>query len=339
MVCIADKCNCVKNTVFPVFNDPLSNCHSVTPFCSGLCHYITIVTDFRGLKSTLWEGGVRGAGFIWSPLLRHSHYTSHHLMHITDWLPTLMHAAAADSSLPQNLDGVDQWDVLSDNLKSRRSEILHNISPGVNDAALRVGDMKLVSASYGGTRDCDGWYPTDDYARNPCKRGTVVDKPSLQAFYQSDTDYNVSMTIVRDANLPDTFHFINNNRPKFTNSKLRPSYLSEPAPSQHSDLINILEEIGRKPLYPEEPFSVKCGPRPENASTNCKPWLKPCLYNVTADPCEYENLASSLPHVVTALQKRVGFYKHHSVHPLNKPVDDAGLPYHHHGYWVPWERL
>ena len=146
------------------------------------------------------------------------------------------------------------------------------------------------------------------------------------------------MTIVRDANLPDTFHFINNSRPKFTNTKLRPSYLSEPAPSQHSDLINILEEIGRKPLYREEPFSVKCGPRPENASTNCKPWLQPCLYNVTADPCEYENLASSLPHVVTALQKRVEFYKHHSVHPLNKPVDDAGLPYHHHGYWVPWRK-
>ena len=40
--------------------------------------------------------------------------------------------------------------------------------------------------------------------------------------------------------------------------------------------------------------------------------------------------------MVTALQKRVEFYKDHAVPPLNKPVDDAGLPYHHNGYWVPW---
>jgi len=284
---------------------------------------------------------VRGAGFIWSPLLRHSRYTSHHLMHITDWLPTVMHAAsAAGSSLPHDLDGLDQWDVLSDNLESQRSEILHNIDPHAQAAALRLGDMKLVSASHGSTRSCDGWYPTDDYDydRKTCKTGTSVNDPSLQAFYQSDMAHKVNMTIIRDAHQPDTFHFIYNNRPKFTNSNLRPPYLSELALPRHSELINIFAEIGRKPLYQREPLSVKCGPRPENASTNCKPWLQACLFNITADPCEYENLALTLPHMVTALQKRVEFYKQHAVHPLNKPTDDAGLPYHHNGYWVPWRK-
>ena len=283
---------------------------------------------------------MRGAGFIWSPLLRRSRYTSHHLMHITDWLPTLMHAAAADadsSSLPQNLDGVDQWDMLSDNMKSRRSEILHNIDPKVNAAAVRVGDMKLLYASQGSTRNCDGWYPTDDLQLHLCLLGTVVNDPSLHAFYQSDAPDKLNITIVKGAYQPDTFHLINNSRPKFANNgKLRPPFLNEVASPWHSELIDILEEIGRKPLYPEEPFTVKCGPRPENASSNCKPWLQACLFNVTADPCEYENLALSLPHVVTALQKRIEFYKEHAVPPLNKPVDDAGLPYHHNGYWVPW---
>ena len=248
-----------------------------------------------------------------------------------------MHAATTDSdsfSFPQNLDGMDQWDALSDNLKSRRTEILHNINPGLDAAAVRVGDMKLVYASRGSTRTHAWWYPTDDYQTSLHLHGTVVNDPSIQAFFQTDT---ADMTIIRDAYQPDIFHFINNTRPKFINNgKIRPPYLSEVAPPRHSELINILQQIGRKPLYPEEPFSVKCGPRPENASTNCKPWLQACLYNVTADPCEYENLALSLPEVVTALQKRVEFYKDHSVPPAVKPSDDAGLPYHHNGYWVPW---
>jgi len=311
-----------------------------TFLCKLVISFLLLLSlfDFRGLKSTLWEGGVRGAGFIWSPLLRRSRYTSHHLMHITDWLPTLMHAVTADSdsfSLPQNLDGLDQWDSLSDNLKSRRSEILHNINPGVDAAAVRVGDMKLVSALHGSTRSYDDWYPTDSCQTK--LHGTVVNDPFLKAFYQTDTAHKVNITIVKDKYQPETFHFINYSRSKFPNNgKIRPPYLSEVAPPQHSELISILEEIGRKPVYPQEPFSVKCGPRPENASTNCKPWLQACLFNVTADPCEYENLALSQPHVVAALQKRVEFYKEHAVPPIDKPVDDAGLPYHHHGYWVPW---
>jgi len=47
----------------------------------------------KGVKNTLWEGGVRAAGLIWSPLLKKSQRVSNQTMHIIDWLPTLLEAA------------------------------------------------------------------------------------------------------------------------------------------------------------------------------------------------------------------------------------------------------
>lgn len=58
---------------------------------------------FRGLKETLWEGGVRGAAVLWSPLLSDSPRVSNQLMHVTDWLPTLYSAAGEFINLCNNL--------------------------------------------------------------------------------------------------------------------------------------------------------------------------------------------------------------------------------------------
>ena len=73
----------------------------------------------RGIKQTLWEGGMRGPGFVWSPLLVTSRYTSQHMIQVVDWLPTLLSAAGYNmTSLPSTLDGVDQWQALSHNTDS-----------------------------------------------------------------------------------------------------------------------------------------------------------------------------------------------------------------------------
>jgi len=71
------------------------------------------------VKDTLWEGGVRGVGLIWSPLIPSAPRVANHLMHIQDWLPTLLHAV--NTSVPLHLDGHDVWTNILSGWKFLRS--------------------------------------------------------------------------------------------------------------------------------------------------------------------------------------------------------------------------
>ncbi|CAG2165570.1 unnamed protein product, partial [Oppiella nova] len=110
----------------------------------------------RGSKCTLFEGGIRGVGLIWSPLLN-STYISEHLMHLTDWLPTLYRAVGGQPKALGPIDGIDMWDILINNLDNPRKHLLHNIDPIMGVWALRYGYYKLISGTvYKG--NFDGWY-------------------------------------------------------------------------------------------------------------------------------------------------------------------------------------
>ncbi|XP_077553325.1 arylsulfatase B-like [Haemaphysalis longicornis] len=100
----------------------------------------------RGTKLSLWEGGCRVPGFLWSPLLVKQGRVSQQLMHITDWLPTLYRAAGGNPDL-LHVDGIDMWRQLSLDLPSPRTEILYNIDPCDNTSALRYHNHKLVLGS------------------------------------------------------------------------------------------------------------------------------------------------------------------------------------------------
>ena len=79
----------------------------------------------RGARDTYYQGGIRGVSFLSSPLLSQTGYTYPGMIHLVDWLPTLLEVAGVRP--PPWLDGVSVWSSLSTNLSSPRHTILHNI--------------------------------------------------------------------------------------------------------------------------------------------------------------------------------------------------------------------
>ncbi|MCL4134024.1 UNVERIFIED_CONTAM: hypothetical protein GTU68_037947 [Idotea baltica] len=66
------------------------------------------------------------------------------MMQIVDWLPTLYSAAGGNLSELPTMDGMDMWESIVNGTPSKRVQMLHNIDPILNQAAVRVGEWKLL---------------------------------------------------------------------------------------------------------------------------------------------------------------------------------------------------
>ena len=71
-----------------------------------------LVAVIGGNKVTVFEGGVCGTGFVWGSKLPKLNYDNHQLIHVTDWLPTIVEGIVAGLELDRNmwaLDGYSMW--------------------------------------------------------------------------------------------------------------------------------------------------------------------------------------------------------------------------------------
>lgn len=101
----------------------------------------------RGTKYSLFEGGVRLVGLVWSPLV---HVTNHLLkgyMHAVDWVPTIL--TAAGFKPPTEIDGVNLWTSIlnnNNNNDSIRTEMfdIYDYNHKVHKSVI-IGDFKLVT--------------------------------------------------------------------------------------------------------------------------------------------------------------------------------------------------
>lgn len=73
----------------------------------------------------------------------------------------------------------------------------------------------------------------------------------------------------------------------------------------------------------------------DNKGTPCNSTLSPCIFNITEDPCEQNNLADQ-KELLSQLEKRLSFYKRGYVSPRNVPIDRRADPANWNNTWVPW---
>ena len=75
----------------------------------------------RGWKGSLWEGGMRGVGFVYSKMLDRPGQINSEMIHVTDWFPTIVHLAGGSvDGIP--LDGYNVWETLNTGKPSPRKK-------------------------------------------------------------------------------------------------------------------------------------------------------------------------------------------------------------------------
>ncbi|CRK98040.1 CLUMA_CG011409, isoform A [Clunio marinus] len=100
----------------------------------------------RGQKGTAYEGGCRVVACIYSPLIKRPQRVSNDFMYVTDLLKLFTTAASIETD-DESLDSVNQWETISEGLKSPRQEILYNIENAVGYSAIMYDGWKLINGS------------------------------------------------------------------------------------------------------------------------------------------------------------------------------------------------
>ena len=137
LTCAMETYGFVDNTILIVVSDN-----------GGESNLLGANYPFRGAKGSTYRGGVSVQGFIHSKLITDDMkgQSYHGIVHITDWLPTIMGLATnyewSGSLIGSALDGVDMWETVMNNGSSTHVEILH-YADGDSTASIQYKNYKL----------------------------------------------------------------------------------------------------------------------------------------------------------------------------------------------------
>uniref|UniRef100_A0A182Q886 Sulfatase N-terminal domain-containing protein n=1 Tax=Anopheles farauti TaxID=69004 RepID=A0A182Q886_9DIPT len=110
----------------------------------------------RGQKESPWEGAVRGAALIWSPLLPRKGVVSNQWFHVSDWLPTLGQAAGIKvRSTGSPIDGQNQWQTLQSSSAAGRTVVMNNAEETFEYSSYIKRGWKYVNGTV--FEAYDGW--------------------------------------------------------------------------------------------------------------------------------------------------------------------------------------
>ena len=89
------------------------------------------------------------------------------------------------------------------------------------------------------------------------------------------------------------------------------------------------------------PLAVQCFDREFHSELGmellpCVPKEADCLFELTSDPCEQNNIAQLRPDLVKVLRGKLSVYNRTSILAANKPYDPKSNPDLYGGLWVPW---
>ncbi|GAB5404540.1 MAG: arylsulfatase [Aureliella sp.] len=106
--------------------------------------FFASVGELRGLKGSLYEGGIRVPTIVRWPGKTPPDSTTDYVSGFEDWLPTLLAAAQAGDSTPPNLDGVNLLKTIQGEKQSAREYLYREFNGYGGQQCIRVGDWKAV---------------------------------------------------------------------------------------------------------------------------------------------------------------------------------------------------
>jgi arylsulfatase A-like enzyme len=102
----------------------------------------------RGAKSSLFEGGAHAHSWISSPLLKKKGIEADGLMHITDWLPTIVKLAGGKVPKSDGVDGVEQIALVTEGGQSKRKDMIYNVDMELETGPASFGCMAVRDLRY-----------------------------------------------------------------------------------------------------------------------------------------------------------------------------------------------